>query len=165
MISRIVPIQGAIRALCRAKQVCCPPQAREVGFDPAQQLRVLSGRISKSHDRGAYSRARESWSRIKDWFEIYLERTISIIVRIQGAVRLLCRANQVFCSPEAPAASFDPAQQLHVVSGRETNSHDIGAYSRARECWSQMGDKRRHQYHQSTVCKKRGREAISSVLE
>ena len=32
MISRIVPIQGAIRALCRAKQVCCPPQAREVGF-------------------------------------------------------------------------------------------------------------------------------------
>ena len=62
----IVWIQGGVRPLPRANQVCCQSQARAVGLESAQQLQVVEGRKAKSYDNEAHSRARVSWIRMGD---------------------------------------------------------------------------------------------------
>ena len=63
-ILAIVRIQGTSRPLPRANKVFCEPQAREVGFNSAQHLQVVSGRNAKCHDSGAHSSARKCWIQI-----------------------------------------------------------------------------------------------------
>ena len=97
----------------------------------------------KSRDSGTYASARgECWIRLggnQDCLGIYLERMISIIVRVQDTVRPLPRAITILCKPHAREVGFDSAQQQQVVSGK-AKSHDRGAHSRAGEYWIRLGD-------------------------
>ena len=48
-----------------------------------------------------------------------MERTISVIVRMQGTIRSLPRANHTLRQPQARTVGFNSAQKLQVVPGRE----------------------------------------------
>ena len=142
-VSRIAWIQGALRHLPCTTTLCSQSPARAVGCESAPQLQEDHGRKSKSHYSWAYSSTRRYWFQLgdtQDWLGINLERTISRIAWIQGAIRSLARAVTVFCQSQAWAVGCASALQLQDVSRRKAKSHDTGAHSSTRWYWFQRGN-------------------------